>query len=235
MLHFAVCDDEKTEIEYLSILVSEWAKSQNTAVDISCFSSAESFLFYHSENKATDILLLDIQMNDMNGIELAEQLRREQNNLQIIFITGFPDYMQKGFDVSALHYLLKPIEKEKLFSVLTKAATNTDKADPFLLLALSDGQCKMKLSDILCMEANGHTCRVYGVDKILETKMSFSELSKKADCRFAVCHRSYLVNLQYVSFVNRTSVVLDSGLTIPLSRRLYADFNRAFIDYYRGK
>ncbi len=93
MLNIAVCDDESVEIEYLTQLTRQWAKLTETAVSISCFASAEAFLFEYEENKDFDILLLDIQMNAMDGIELAEKIRENNSSVQIVFITGFPDYI----------------------------------------------------------------------------------------------------------------------------------------------
>lgn len=99
MQNIAVCDDESVEIEYLTQLTRQWAKLTETAVNISGFASAEAFLFEYEENKDFDILLLDIQMNAMDGIELAEKIRENNSSVQIVFITGFPDHISRGYDV----------------------------------------------------------------------------------------------------------------------------------------
>ena len=105
----AICDDNPTDIEYVSSIVNTWALAQNHLVKIQTFPSAEAFLFQYAEEKDYDILLLDIEMGEMNGVELAKQIRKSKKPVQIIFITGFPDFMAEGYDVSALHYLMKPI------------------------------------------------------------------------------------------------------------------------------
>ena len=82
------------------------------------FPSAESFLFDYAEQKNYDFLLLDIEMPSMNGVELAQKIRQENNAVQIIFITGYSDFMAEGYEVSALHYLMKPVSFDKLSKVL---------------------------------------------------------------------------------------------------------------------
>ena len=152
MLNIAVCDDELIEIEYLTSLTQEWAKTIKTAVNISGFASAEAFLFKYEEDKNFDILLLDIQMKAMDGIELAEKIRETNSGMQIVFITGFPDYISRGYDVSALHYLIKPVEKEKLFEVLSKACDNLKKEEKFVLLSVDNESLKVNLKDIIYVE-----------------------------------------------------------------------------------
>lgn len=104
MLNIAVCDDESIEIDYLTQLTRQWASLTETAVNISGFASAEAFLFEYEENKGFDILLLDIQMNAMDGIELAEKIRETDGGMQIVFLTGFPPV------VSAAEYLCSTTE-----------------------------------------------------------------------------------------------------------------------------
>ena len=118
----AVCDDSAADRQYLSDLVRQWAKSAGHTVTIAEFPSAESFLFHYAEEKDFDILLLDIEMGNMDGITMARRLRRENDTVQIVFITGYSDYIAEGYEVDALHYLMKPTGRDKLFSVLDRAA-----------------------------------------------------------------------------------------------------------------
>ena len=117
----AVCDDMEEDVKYISSAVNQWAEKENIMVDIETFPSAESFLSRYAEQKAFDILLLDIEMPSMNGVELAKRIRKENDAVQIIFITGYTDYIAEGYEVSALHYLVKPLSETKLFKVLNRA------------------------------------------------------------------------------------------------------------------
>ncbi len=234
MLNIAVCDDELIEIEYLTSLTQEWAKATKTAVNISGFASAEAFLFKYEEDKNFDILLLDIQMKAMDGIELAEKIRENNSSVQIVFITGFPDYISRGYDVSALHYLIKPVEKEKLFEVLSKACDNLKKEEKFILLSVDNESFKINTKDIIYVEAFGHSSCVVCENGEYKVKLPISDIVKMLDESFIQCHRSYIANLQHISRITKTDVVFDNGKSIPVSRRMYNDVNLAFINFYRG-
>ena len=121
-IHIAICDDEQAEIDYLSTLVNQWASRKGVAIQLNEFPSAESFLFAY-EGQHTDILLLDIEMGGMDGVTLAKKIRLMNKEVQIIFVTGYMEYIADGYDVEALHYLLKPVSEEKL--VLLFANTST--------------------------------------------------------------------------------------------------------------
>ena len=130
-LNIAICDDEQNQIQYIKDIVSAWAETSGHFPHFAEFPSAEAFLFDYAENQNYDILLLDIEMAKMNGIDLAKKVREENNRVQIVFITGYPDFMSEGFEVAALHYLMKPVKKEKLFSVLDRAVENIAKSPRF--------------------------------------------------------------------------------------------------------
>src|SRR5690606_34775940 len=103
-----ICDDDKAEIQLLTSLVNKWSSATKRKTVTAAFGSAEAFLFRYAENRGVDILLLDIEMGKMNGVELAHRIRQDNESVQIVFITGFPDFMAQGYEVSALHYLMKP-------------------------------------------------------------------------------------------------------------------------------
>ncbi len=109
-LKISLCDDEPQQISQMKTLLHEWSTSNNIEIETHEYSSAEQVLFDYESN-ACDLLLLDIEMNGINGMELAKSLRAKGDMLPIVFITGFSEYMSDGYDVEALHYLLKPIKK----------------------------------------------------------------------------------------------------------------------------
>ena len=133
-LNIAICDDEQNQIQYVKGIVSEWAEANGHMPFFAEFPSAEAFLFDYAENQNYDILLLDIEMTNMNGIDLAKKVREENDRVQIVFITGYPDFMSEGFEVAALHYLMKPVKREKLFSVLDRAVENLGHREESIVL-----------------------------------------------------------------------------------------------------
>lgn len=232
-LRIAVCDDEATETEFLTTLTREWS-AEKVSAHISAFDSAEAFLFAYDADKSFDILLLDIQMKAMDGITLAKRLRTSGENMQIIFITGLSDFIAEGYEVSALHYLMKPVAKEKMFSVLDKAAALLIQAEETVLMDTEDGQVKLPVREILVAEAFAHTTNIHTKSGIVPAKLSIGELEDRLGSDFFRCHRSYIVGLRHVRQIAKAEVILDSGQRIPLSRRRYGAINQAFIKYYKG-
>lgn len=232
-LSVAICDDESKEVEYLKALAGKWAFQRKHKLNVQSFPSAEAFLFCYEEKKDFDILLLDIQMQGMDGIALARKIRETGDAVQIVFITGFDEYISEGYEVSALHYLMKPVSEEKLFSVLDRAFEAIKKTEPTVILNVDGESVKLKLSDILCVEASAHTSIVRTLRGSLAVNQSITQFSGLLGKAFFRCHRSYIVNLLHVSRIGKSEVVLDDKSFVPLSRRQYDEMNRAFIDYYR--
>lgn len=235
MLNIAICDDESIEIEYLTSLTNQWAAMTETAVKISDFSSAEAFLFKYEEDKSFDILLLDIQMKAMDGFKLAQKIRETNSGVQIIFITGFTEYMSRGYDVAALHYLIKPVKKEKLFEVLSKAYNNCNKKETYILVNVDNENLRINLKDLFYVEAFGHSCALHCKNNEYTVKLSISEIKDLLDETFVYCHRSYIVSLKHILKLSKTDLFLDNGKTVPVSRRMYNDVNLSFIEYYKSR
>lgn len=139
----AVCDDEQSYSDYVADLAGRWAELAGTQVEVERFPSAEAFLFRYEERKDFDVLLLDIEMTGMDGVELAKRVRQESEDVQIVFITGYTDYIAEGYEVSALHYLTKPVNEEKLFQVLTKAVGRLARNERALTLELPGRRCAL--------------------------------------------------------------------------------------------
>ncbi len=98
MYRLAICDDNQADVSYLQALLEKWAESTQTSLKIESYPSAEAFLFQYEEDKSFDLLLLDIEMGRMSGAELARRLRRENRRVQIVFITGYMEYIGEGYE-----------------------------------------------------------------------------------------------------------------------------------------
>ena len=133
----AICDDNHIDSDYVYSLVETWAKCNAISVKIHTFPSAEAFLFHYAEEKDYDILLLDVEMGEIDGVTMAKTIRKQNETVQIVFITGYSDYIAEGYEVAALHYLIKPVREEKLFEVLTRACEKIKKNEHCLYLELA--------------------------------------------------------------------------------------------------
>ena len=144
----AICDDSAADRDHIAALTRQWAERGGHLLELSQFVSAENFLFEYSDKSDYDILLLDIEMGEMDGVELAKHLRREDETLQIVFITGYSDYISEGYEVAALHYLMKPVKEDKLLTVLDRAAERLHKAERVLTLELGGEMVRVPLRQI---------------------------------------------------------------------------------------
>ena len=230
-LKIAICDDEQNQIEYLSSVVSAWASKNRHVVELKTYSSAKSFLFDYSEEKDFDILLLDIEMSGMNGVELAKAVRKENSTVQIIFITGYYEYFSDGFDVSALHYLIKPADERKLLPVLDRAVSNLNYRQRAVLLTSPEGDVKVSLADICYVESENVHVAVHTVSGVYRSRISLVKFAEQLDETFIKVHRSYIVGLKYVKKISRTDITMLNGDLVPISRGMYDEVHAALIKY----
>ena len=149
MINIAVCDDEKSQLEYLSDIIKKWSDIMNKPCVLSLFESAEEFWFEYGKNRF-DIAVLDIQMSGQNGMELAKELRKLNDKISIIFVTGISDYIGEGYNVYAVNYLLKPIDENKLFEALSAASERNNTSDNKKIVLEIDGETIAIYEDEIC-------------------------------------------------------------------------------------
>lgn len=226
----SICDDEQIWCELLTKLVCRWAEQRKYPIQITCFQTAEEFLFQESD-KTTNIVLLDIEMKKMNGIDLAKKIRQENKEIQIIFVTGYLDYIQDGYEVEALHYLLKPITEEKLYTVLDRAAERLLFLDKSLILIIKGETIRIPFCQIRYIEVQKNYLTIHAQEDY-ELKQPLYELEKNLDDGFCRTGRSFLVNLHYIKKITKKEVILENGTKVPLSRGMYDSINQAMIHYF---
>lgn len=235
-IHIAICEDDKIQVELLEKYVKNWAFKNNSLVKIEVFYSGEAFEFSWSMDKKYDVLLLDIEMKELNGVELAKKIRLEDELLNIIFVTAIPDYIGEGYNVSAINYLIKPISEEKLFECLDRVVKKIPKEEKTILVDVDGEIIRIKQKDIFYVEAFSHTVEINTEKEKFVTRKNISTIEKELDENaFVRCHRSYIVGLKHVKRIRKTEIELDDGRIIPVSRRQYANVSMAFIKYYKGE
>ena len=225
----AVVDDVPADIEYLETLVKIWAQRAGANVQLSCFSSAEAFLFRYESEKDFDILLLDIEMGGMDGVTMARRVREGNESVQIVFITGYTDYIAEGYEVQALHYLVKPVDGEKLGTVLDRAQEKLRKNERMLTLKTAEGTVRVPLFEIRWIEVLANYVTVHAKEDYT-TKRTLGDIERELDERFFRIGRSFIVNLSCIRKVTRSQVHLSSGQILPLPRAQYEKLNRALIE-----
>ena len=225
----AVCDDFEEDRQFISSIVTSWAKTFEHTVQINTFPNAESFLFHYAEQSDYDIMLLDIEMGDMDGVSLAKQIRKDNDSVQIVFITGYSDYISQGYEVAALHYLMKPLNEEKFFTVLDRAAQKLIKNEKVLNFEVNGEMVRVPLYRIKDAEVYRNYVTIHAKTDVT-VKMTLSELEEKLDKQFYRVGRSAIVNLGFISRVTKKEIILSDSASIPLPRGAYEGINRAIIN-----
>lgn len=225
---FAVCDDRPEDSRLLAQLCARWAHQAGAEVELEVFPSAEAFLFRYEERQDFDVLLLDVEMTGMDGVTLAKAVRRDNDSVQIIFVTGYSDYIAQGYEVSALHYLMKPVNEEKFFAVLTRAVDRLARNEPALTLTLPGETLRVPLPEIRYLDVRQNYVTVHAREDYT-LKRPLGELEDALDRRFYRVGRSCIVNLTWIRRVSRTEAELTTGEAIPLPRGQYEKLNQAII------
>ena len=225
----AICDDSAEDRNYITALTRQWADGRGHRLELSQFVSAENFLFEYNDKSDYDILLLDIEMGPMDGVELAKRLRRENEILQIVFVTGYSDYISEGYEVAALHYLMKPVKEDKLLAVLDRAVDRLHKAERVLTLEPGGEMVRVPLRQIRYIDVRLNYATIHAKEDYT-VKKTLGEIAAALDERFYRVGRSAVVNLTYVSRITKTDIYLNDGTAVPLPRGAYEGVNRAIIN-----
>ena len=229
-MRIAICDDEEKVREILLRIVGA-AFPEDT---IDTFSSGEELL---KASEVPDILLLDIKMPGISGMEVAKRLRERTDKTVIIFITGEEQYVFDSFDVQAFHYLVKPFSDQKLEEVLNKAKEliTKEKRQPekkYVMVNSGGSHIRICLSDVIYAEVFNSKVIVHTTDSDIEYYGRLTELEKLAGEDFFRTHRAYLVHLKFVKKYDATNVYLKKGQAL-VSKQNYPKLVKKVLDYNR--
>ncbi len=230
-MKISVCDDDKAAREHIVSLVKE----QIQDAEIMTFATGEEML----EVKSTfDISFLDVEMREISGMDVANHIRQEeQGNIKsiIIFVTGYEKYMNSAFDVSAFHYLLKPIDEEKFRSVFGRALDELyavmERTKRFILVRNSGIQQKVYLKDIYYIESANKKVIIHTRTGILDSYGKMDEWEQMTGRGFYRCHRCYLVNMEQIVSYNIDTIKVINGDKLILAQKKYNDFIRQYMKY----
>lgn len=232
LYRLAVCEDDRDIRGRVSGLCDEILTEARIGHEITSFASAEKLEKSMGTEPEFDALVLDIKLEQMSGMELARKLRKEDNRVSIIFITGYEEYLREGYEVQPVHLLLKPIDREQLKNALLTDWRLNHKPRG-VTLRKGNRSVGLALEEILYVESSGnHSIRVVLKEREETFPFTLSEIRRLLPEReFARCHSSYLANLRHVREVERLAIQLDNGGTLPVGRKYYKECQEAFISY----
>jgi len=215
-------------------MVERWAEKEKQDVHIGYYKSAEQFLFFMNDEAHYDLAFLDIQLERMNGLQLAKLIRKEDKTIFLVFTTGEKNQVFQGYEVSAFRYLLKPLREREVVDALNKISTMLgEKRKEAIVINYNDELRRVYKNDILYVEVDDHHITLYTGQGKLRYKAKLKELEQQLqEPQFCKNHRSYIVNLHYVERISREGVELESGEKLPISRSRWEDLNRCYVAYY---
>lgn len=234
LLHIAVCDDETEDLHQIVSLTDGLMKAEGLACSITEYGSGNALLTAIQNGAKFHILLLDVMMDGIDGIGLAAALRGQGNDTAIVFISSNREMALLGYEVSALRYLAKPIQQEKLREALLYCR-RTYLMPKEILLPTAEGQRRIIVSDIIYIEPLDRGTRLVLTDGECKTNAKISELERMLPKeRFAFCHRTLLVNLAFIQSIRYCELTLKNGQALPVSKYRQAQIKESFMRYLRG-
>lgn len=226
MIRIAIVEDDSKWTEKLSEFLDRYEREEK----ISFFKTFFSDGYEIAENYRAqwDIILMDIEMVLMNGMEAAEKIRKQDEQVIIIFITNMAQYAISGYRVNALDYVLKPIEYFAFSESLKRAVRQIPKEEEYIVVAAREETCKIKITDLCWVESRGHRLTFVTDQADYETTVySMKEIEERlSPMGFARCNAGYLVNLSKVDGIVHGNVRIREKL-LPISRGKKTDFMAA--------
>ncbi len=227
-IEVAICDDDERICQDLGSRIKRLLPESQ----IFCFSSGEALL---EASKPADLIFLDIEMEGMDGMAVAGELRQSQ--ALVIFVTAHKERVFDAFDVGAFHYLLKPLDPERFEQVLSRACEEIRKRRRREPLQIRDkGEYRTVYPDeIYYAESNGRKLQLHTSQGVFECYGRMQELEAQLGEDFYRCHRGYLIHLKYVAGYDASNIQLKDGSNVYLARQKYGEFVKLYLAYLRRK
>lgn len=234
-MRIAICDDEAAVLDNLKALLDVYNKEYDRQIRYDAFESPLELLTQMEVKGNYDAVLLDVLMKEDNGIEVAREIRKTDQDVRIVFLTSAAEYAVQSYTVDAFYYALKPVQKQDLFAVLDKlyAKWQQDKAE-FILVKCENGINKIHIRDLEYCEVVNRSLILYLQNGTrLKSTVKIKELEemlRQFGC-FIRPHRSYLINLRYVENLSQKSITMKSGVVIPIPHGKYTQTKEQYFAY----
>ena len=237
MLRIAVCDDEKNDRDRVHGLLDEYLKEKNVSAEVRVFDHPDKLL-EECEDFRPQIYILDIVMPMVTGIQAARDIRWNQPDAQIVFITSESSYALESFDVNPINYILKPVEREKLFSTLDLAISRIkDEGEKSISVKEKSGFRTLRLNEIMYIDYRNHVVSYHLSDgetvSTATLRIGFTEYMEKnhRGTDFIRCHESIAVNVAAIDKLTKTDITLRNGEVIPVSKSRYPEVVDCYMEY----
>lgn len=235
MLKLAICDDDPYMKKEISDHLSKYmAEKKLESYRVSCFSNGRSLL---ESDCNFDLIFLDIQMEQPNGMETAKMLRQRKNHSLLVFITILEEYVFDAFEVEAYDYLIKPLSGCHFKRTMDRALRSLEQRTAKKIIVQRGTSCEViPLAQIMYCEVQGRKLYIHQSNgKIIDYYDKLENFERRVDGRFFKCHRSYLINFDYVLGCNAGQITLSQGDVVPVSRLRERDLTQALLHYMKER
>lgn len=234
MIKIAVCDDEMEELQRITSYVSKYVKELDIPFNISSFSEGQDLIEnLNSFKENFDIVFLDIYMKFSNGLDIAKIIREFDKECKIIFITSSKEHAVDSYEVRALYYILKPVNEEKLRSAVKIAIESLNKDDNHAVIKNKKGNYRIFHKDILYAESKARIINIHlksgEIISFYSKLMDFFQ--NLQDKRFLKCHKSFIVNMDYILKVENNIIFMDNNIMVPISRNNASAIKENYFNY----
>lgn len=230
-MYLAVCDDMAEELRTVSCLLDEWQAKRNTALRRKMFQSAVELVEAARQERFT-LYLLDVIMPGMDGLECAREIRRFDNAAEVVFLSTSPSFAYESYGVRALNYLLKPVEREKLFALLDRLCLREQAPREALTLKAGTTIIRIPYNQISYVEVIGKHVYFHLTDKsVREVVGALKDYESLLLPRpeFMRVHRSYIVNMFQVEELSPAGLHTFQGESLPVSRLSYPQLQKDYM------
>ena len=231
-MRIVVCDDEAAEVEKLCCMVRRLCEEREVSAEVRGITNYKRFLEDMAKVRA-DIVLLDICMGPHNGVEAARVLRRFNEDCAVIFVTSSRDYAVEAFEVTATHYVVKPVTPEKLQEALARTRFFQTKKK-HLHVTVDYAELRVPLDDILYMETVGRKTRLHLRSRAaVDSGMSLARILEQLlqEPQFIPCYRGIVMNADYVQALDEEGVTLQGKRLLPVSTKRFGEIRRQYHEY----
>ncbi len=232
-MRVAVCDDFPETVTQVNEYLADYQQLRDVKLDIKSFYNAEELWEYLRRNPC-DLVILDIELVKMNGVELGQLIRTELNDhtMKIVYISAKDCYDRQLFEAQPLNFLPKPIDKEKLYKMIDLTIDLLRDTERFFVFENKQGAFRIRFNDIIYFESFDHDIKIAAVSGNYEFKSSLSEVLKQlSDSRFLQVHRSYIINYSNANHIKYEEIIMSNGDAIPVGRDRRKDVRKIISEW----
>lgn len=230
----AIIEDEQAFIYKLKDLLNSWAEKHNSILNIHEYTSSENFCFDFEERKNFDVIFIDILLpGSLDGMEIAKLIRKTDDEVAIIFVTGVSSKIGDGYRVSAMQYLIKPVKYADIEECMNKAVSAKRRGTSYLLYRGKNSFVRIPFDDIIYVSSALQYTEFHTAHGVRRQLTRLKDVEAHLPEQFVRCHRSFIVNLEKLNSITPRSIEMSDGTLIPISNAYFASVKDKLALYFR--